>query len=800
MATFPPPAATRPVPRSETRLALVMNGGVSLAVWMGGVTHELDLLCRAFQDGAEDLPPGDRDAEVHAVWRELAAEADTRVVVDIVAGTSAGGLNGMVLATALARRAPLPDLRELWDKSAALSELREPVSRTSLLSGDAFRGKLQRELRAIGAEGAGLRPPQPVTLFVTATALDGRARSFTDGFENHFDVRDHRRLYRFRRGHTVSFRYTGGGWRFTDRETDDFEPADTAVLVEAARATASFPGAFAPVSEQPMLGNRVLPALVHNDRAGCVMDGGVLNNAPFMPVLEAVSKRRLDAPVRRRVVVFIVPSTGRLTMEDAGRQECEDKPWPGAVASALRYPAEADFRSSTEELGARLSTSIRDTQLDLFSRARESGTLAGRLNRTALGLLTEYRRNRARAVLLDVRRRLEEAETVTALVPAPEAGIAEVDALLAGRDPNWLPPARARRLTACHRGEWRWGLVTCVRVLQCLSNDLHELHRSRDELPPARRTALIEGAVSVHDLLEKAQALFDASDARLRVLRPVGGGISDDLAATLLQRVFEELAVPARVASLVEQAAGTYATALRRAGVKRWRPRDVVETCLAVEIATRVYAPPSKIVEPLTPDFHFLRLGPDAMSPLLNEDRFADIGDRKLYGLRFEHFGAFIHSPWRRSDFAWGRMDAAHHLLRLFPMSDDERRQWEIRLHRAILAAEAPAGSPSAVDWMRGNLEELKEPTDNGLLRKVRDTDPAAWRSLRQVARSSLRLLRVPWWARVLSGPARNAAWRAYLDDPRSVRGRVKRALVGTFVLVVVAFAALVAGITYLLS
>ena len=31
----------------EVRLALVLNGGVSLAVWMGGVTHESDLQRRA---------------------------------------------------------------------------------------------------------------------------------------------------------------------------------------------------------------------------------------------------------------------------------------------------------------------------------------------------------------------------------------------------------------------------------------------------------------------------------------------------------------------------------------------------------------------------------------------------------------------------------------------------------------------------------------------------------------------------------------------------------------------------------
>jgi len=36
--------------REQLRMALVLNGGVSLAVWMGGVLHELDLLRRASSD------------------------------------------------------------------------------------------------------------------------------------------------------------------------------------------------------------------------------------------------------------------------------------------------------------------------------------------------------------------------------------------------------------------------------------------------------------------------------------------------------------------------------------------------------------------------------------------------------------------------------------------------------------------------------------------------------------------------------------------------------------------------------
>src|SRR6266516_3436233 len=84
----------------EIRIALVLNGGVSLAVWMGGVTHELDLIRRASGDGkAPKSQP--YDEELARRWRELCrrGDDDRRVVVDVIAGTSAGGLNGSLLAT-----------------------------------------------------------------------------------------------------------------------------------------------------------------------------------------------------------------------------------------------------------------------------------------------------------------------------------------------------------------------------------------------------------------------------------------------------------------------------------------------------------------------------------------------------------------------------------------------------------------------------------------------------------------------------------------------------------------------------
>jgi predicted acylesterase/phospholipase RssA len=66
----------------ELRLALVMNGGVSLAVWIGGVAHEINRFV----------------GETHPVYRHLLELTSTRARVDVISGTSAGGVNGAALA------------------------------------------------------------------------------------------------------------------------------------------------------------------------------------------------------------------------------------------------------------------------------------------------------------------------------------------------------------------------------------------------------------------------------------------------------------------------------------------------------------------------------------------------------------------------------------------------------------------------------------------------------------------------------------------------------------------------------
>src|SRR5690606_14330029 len=125
----------------ELRLALVCFGGVSLAIYMHGVSKEILKLVRASRtlhaitDRAkraharpEDvIPLGDPEYDTEAVYfellREIGRHVELRVIVDVIAGASAGGINGVALARALAHDLPVAHLRDMWLESGDVGEL-----------------------------------------------------------------------------------------------------------------------------------------------------------------------------------------------------------------------------------------------------------------------------------------------------------------------------------------------------------------------------------------------------------------------------------------------------------------------------------------------------------------------------------------------------------------------------------------------------------------------------------------------------------------------------------------------------
>ncbi|MDP1026527.1 patatin-like protein [Sphingomonas sp. KR1UV-12] len=350
----------------ELRLALVCYGGISLAVYMHGITKEIWRLTRAsraWHEGAEPLPG--TDAIYHALLGELEERGSLRlrVLADIVAGASAGGINGIFLAQAISTGQSLDPLTDLWLSSADVDALIDPAAAPSsrfskmwalplawMAAGrsaeavdalddaatrEEVRAKLSRFVRsrwfeppfggetftgllldalalmADGPRGPRLLPEgQPLDLFVTVTDFGGHPERLPLNSPPEVIETEHRVV--------VSF-------------SDEGEAVDMLAAVPelafAARATSSFPGAFPPFTvaeldavlarrgmvwrERDAFLARILPrrAAANGADKAVLIDGSVLANAPFRPAINALR----DRPARRQVdrrFVYIDPSPG----------------------------------------------------------------------------------------------------------------------------------------------------------------------------------------------------------------------------------------------------------------------------------------------------------------------------------------------------------------------------------------------------------------------------------------------------------------------------------------------------------
>ena len=297
--------ATGPEPENEQelRLALAMRGGASMAVWIGGAVAEVERLRRALDD------PEHPDA-----WGALARLAGyDSVSVDVLAGTSAGGLNAALLSASIVYGGPFEAMRGTWVRLADLEAMARAVPKLwsprppSVLEGDGyFRSGIERALvdnaPREGTPGAD-RAGQRAELLLTGTLLDPVR-------EEHVDDRSqpwiqNRRTARFR------FHHEGRAGEPLSDFGSGKDVADTAArLAQAARTTSSYPLAFeparvhsspapAPAGEPDMFG---LFSEVSGDPdrgAFRVIDGGVLDNIPVEAAIRAVSTASADRPTER---------------------------------------------------------------------------------------------------------------------------------------------------------------------------------------------------------------------------------------------------------------------------------------------------------------------------------------------------------------------------------------------------------------------------------------------------------------------------------------------------------------------
>ncbi len=362
----------------ELRFALVCFGGVSLAIYMHGITKEILKLVRAsralhgiadrakrsntvFADLVDGNDPEHDSEQVYfELLRDIGRKVELRVIVDIIAGASAGGINGTMLARALAHDLPTARLRDLWLDNADVSELLAPearargwskwflrpllwaigATRSELVRDAEVRAKLSMFVRsrwfkppldgirmttlmheAVTAMGRPKSPEssllpsgQGLDLFVTVTDYHG-ARELVQIHDPAF-IRE--RVHR----HQFHFQYRR---RANGAVESDFDLANAPALAFAARATSSIPGVFPPATIKEideLIGHdpaawprradfirRNFPNHLDGDidpTTAPFIDGSVLNNRPFGEAIRAIAGRPAYREVDRRVV-YIEP-------------------------------------------------------------------------------------------------------------------------------------------------------------------------------------------------------------------------------------------------------------------------------------------------------------------------------------------------------------------------------------------------------------------------------------------------------------------------------------------------------------
>ncbi len=362
----------------ELRIGLVLYGGVSLAVYMNGVVTEIWNALRASVARNPDVMPAAGTAEV---YRKLMDDLkrredcdDLRIVVDTIAGTSAGGVNGVALGKAIATGADASVLNTTWIERAGIEKLAAPTpgcvpwwlpfgdhtlallhcdfrklrrrfdetpgidwawardhiyslftsnspEKTPLRS-DYFTRMIASTLKEMtdGYAGPKLIPPGgQLDLVLTRTDLYGWPRHLP------VDPRFHEELLETAHAHQMRFRFrrTFG----PPRQDEDHDFKDDFGLTYAARTTAGFPVAFAPVGyrtaaksftqarhgetfhDQDQFAARHLPEhrlAAYKAATAWMVDGGILDNKPFSAAIRLIEEKPADRSVYR-TLMYIEP-------------------------------------------------------------------------------------------------------------------------------------------------------------------------------------------------------------------------------------------------------------------------------------------------------------------------------------------------------------------------------------------------------------------------------------------------------------------------------------------------------------
>ena len=779
--------------QKELRIALVCYGGVSLAVYMHGATKELWKLARAsraFHDSAVMPEEADTTATLsqpsEAVWLDLLRTIEMqhglrlRVLPDIIAGASAGGINGIFLAQAIHSGQSLEPLTKLWLERADVDVLLDPDARlvtrfmkywavplVALLLGRRgnmvtasvspaaraeVRAKLSRLVRSrwfappFGGIGfsrllaealdvmadsqpeAPLLPPgHPLDLFVTATDFSGHPQSVAVHSPPRIAETEHRLPISFSAPTPVQ----GGG-----------ELAALPELVLAARATASFPGAFPPLrvdeidrlmasrgqdgGGQPWPGRDAFLARIMPDRINTpgthaenavLIDGSVLVNAPFAEAIGAIGSKPAMREVDRRLI-YIDPRPHL----------------PGSGGGAGRLPGFFTVLFGALSAIPR-EQPIRDNLEDLARQSREMARLGDIVDALRGEVEQQVEQLFGHTLFLDhpTTERLARWREKAFWGAASEAGFAwqgyaqakvsGVIAALATLVGQALPSAGEEAIhDALAQHLSRSGLGTLHAGREPMSAAAADFLHQHDLSHRIRRLRLVS-----RRLAGEWQPLPGVSDAQRDAARDaVYAALSlyfdrDSVGAmgagfgAVAESVFEQPgAVLTHIASH-RQLIATDSVAdgiLARAMAAMPQPLRRV-----VLLAYLGFAYFDVVTLPLLRGQGLTEFDPIQVDRISPEDCSAirrGGAQACLAGVEFYNFGAFFARAFRENDYLWGRLNGAERMVDILlstledgqGMTPEERARWLRRAFLAILDEEEPrlTADPALIATLRAEV------------------------------------------------------------------------------------------------
>ncbi|MEQ8327163.1 MAG: patatin-like protein [Parvibaculum sp.] len=409
----------------ELRIALVCYGGVSLAVYMHGVTKEILKLVRASRiyhyDVARsqrrsakyhDIDHDDRETDTEALYFELiqaiGQSLELRVFVDTIAGASAGGINGVLLARALAHDLPMDSHRKMWLEQADIVALMDEkhlagrwdklfmkpifwgltdkwltryapdiemrqklqIFTRSRWFQPPFSGSIMSGMLLDACTAMGEPEPAKASLLPTGHRLD-LIVSLTDfhGYSQNIPLHDPVSIREREHRHSLKFTYFQHP---SGTVESDFDLDHVPGLVFAARATSSFPGAFPPArigeletvlkdrdvawpTRDAFLRNNFKPLIAAgaDPVKASFIDGSVLNNKPFAEAITAIRGRPAYREVDRRVV-YIDPDPKGGRVEAGGAAPGFFQTIRGALSDIPRNQPVRDELESLHDFSERV--------------------------------------------------------------------------------------------------------------------------------------------------------------------------------------------------------------------------------------------------------------------------------------------------------------------------------------------------------------------------------------------------------------------------------------------------------------